>query len=178
VPIWGVEGSRTVAVDYFGSSYRVSSRFGAVALFIALTLLSAAWIGSLYMTRQRELILISRLEDYKQAFPHIINILPVVLVDTLMRARRKQTRKQIRLALAYNRIKLALFRSFVLLIIIVPMLAINVYCGIKLFLSLEYTSAGFMLFEGGILISGILAAVTIELVVQEWRLLWGKEFKE
>jgi hypothetical protein len=178
VSVWGIEVPRTLSVEYMGGKYHVSSRFAALALLIALTLFNVAWLGSLSLTRQRELIAIYRLEDYKKAFPHIINILPVNFSWASERISRKQTRKKIRLNRTVSRIEASVFRTFVVLMISVPIFAINVYCGFKLLPFWDRESQGFALFCVWMIVSIVLLIQTLVLVAQEWVLLWGKEFNE
>jgi len=75
--VMGVETPRLLTVQYGSADFRLSAQPLATGLLAALYPLSFVWLGSFYITRQRELIGIRALNDYKQAFPHILNVFAV-----------------------------------------------------------------------------------------------------
>jgi hypothetical protein len=77
VSVFGIEGPALVQIDYGPIGYKLPFKLISACTMHVLTVLTAIWLGSLYMTRQRELLIIAQLDDYKEAFPHILNVLPV-----------------------------------------------------------------------------------------------------
>src|SRR5579871_2054325 len=63
VRVWGIETPEQFAVEYGRVNYKIPASFLATALSIALAPLLIGWIGSVYVTRQRELLLIEKLDD-------------------------------------------------------------------------------------------------------------------
>ncbi|QYD70082.1 hypothetical protein KZJ38_07155 [Paraburkholderia edwinii] len=175
VVVWGIEAPVTLPFQYGAAQYQVPNWVVANLLFIALIPLCIGWLGSLYFTRQRELFLIRKLADYKAAFPHILNILPVIPISLnyvaelrLVNIKRKNRSR------AFNRTFYSLLRTLLILIFTTPMLSTLAYSVVGLLFVKNNPSiwVGIVALILGI----ILVAQVTMLVVQEWWLLWGKDF--
>jgi hypothetical protein len=174
--IWGIQSPRIVALQYGGLDYKVPSEFLATALAVALAPLLIGWLGSVYITRQRELMILSTLEDYKLAFPHILNLMPVVFDRVNKRIGIRQAPKARSSAAKVNRYVLAALRSLVVLLFAAPMVGAFVYSAYLLFLDPRSPFAPITIFAG--LLTVVMAIETLILFVQEWIVLHGKEFYE
>ncbi|WP_234196319.1 hypothetical protein [Pseudacidovorax sp. NFM-22] len=75
--VLGIETPRLLTLQYGSADFRISAQFLAGGLLVALYPLSLVWLGSFYITRQRELLGIRATRDLKDVFPHILNILAV-----------------------------------------------------------------------------------------------------
>jgi hypothetical protein len=170
--IWGIETPSSLPIHYAGMEYRVPPMLLASALAAAMYLLAVGWLGSLHITRQRELSAIAALTDYRLAFPHILNLLPVVFSElerSSFRTRRGRvaTRK-------INRIALGILRALILLLFSIPLVATIGYSAFVLV----------PLLPGPTLVYGTSALVllamplmqTLVLLAQEVTLLRHKEF--
>ena len=129
------------------------------------------------MTRQRELILISDIVDYKIAFPHILNFLPIYF-DRVARQINQQTRNsRYRVFVgAANRIWQAVIRSFVILVFVLPMIFSYTYSFIQL-LEVGGGRTSLLWFYCGIL-EVFIFGQSFGLIFQEWAVLHRKEFYE
>ena len=129
------------------------------------------------MTRQRELILISDIVDYKIAFPHILNFLPIYF-DRVARQINQQTRNsRYRVFVgAANRIWQAVIRSFVILVFVLPMIFSYTYSFIQL-LEVGGGRTSLLWFYCGIL-EVFIFGQSFGLIFQEWAVLNRKEFYE
>jgi hypothetical protein len=117
VTVWGIEAPSTVPLLYGNAKYQIPISFIANALLCALAPLLIGWLGSLLMTRQRELLVLRELKDYRLAFPHVLNILPVIIYSipafNAARAISGKRAKQQGQGRFYNRIFIAFFdRSY------------------------------------------------------------------
>jgi hypothetical protein len=177
VEVWGIETPRLLEVQYGGLQYKIPASFVATVLAAALAPLLIGWLGSLYITRQRELLIIARLEDYKIAFPHILNLIPVVFENVNKRLGIEEgKRKTIRITRTLNRILLLLFRWFVLGLYTVPMVGMFALATVAFWVveGQRFTAQIWML-VGLILIMGF---QVLNLLSQELVVLWGKDFTE
>jgi len=175
VLVWGIETPIVLPVQYGKAEYQVPASVIAYSLLIALAPVLVIWLGSLYITRQRELMAIRTLEDYRQAFPHVLNILPVVFLSfpwiwdkRLIRPRQKRAEEE------FNRIVSSILRTLILLMFIVPMIGMYCYSGFQLMLLQD--NLGFLEFTFYLLTSIWLLIQAIMLVLQEWAILWGRTF--
>lgn len=173
VTIWGIETPQVIPMQYAGALYQVPASFVAHALFFALFPLVLGWMASLYVTRQRELMILRSLRDYRVAFPHVLNFFAVDFSRIEPFAGFEKKSRKTRLSLeAQARVLTTLLRSGVLLVFTVPMLFILGYSLFNLFGDTD--SLTVMLFALFAFVWLLIQAVW--LVVQEWILLWKKEF--
>jgi hypothetical protein len=176
VMVWGIETPINVPLAYGAAQYQVPTSVLATFLLIVLGPLLTWWFGSLSLTRQRELYDIRHLEDYRFAFPHILNILPVLFYSFPWVWERRLRKSRTKLFdLAFNRVFCAILRSSVILALSVPMLAMFFYSAIQM---LDLNS------DGGIVkifVTAIFGLVmcfqVITLILQEWIILWNVNFR-
>lgn len=128
------------------------------------------------MTRQRELIHISDVEDYKVAFPHILNFLPVTFDKVEHRIKSRQSPKFRAIARTINRIAQSLLRSAVILLFTVPMVVGFAYSLYQLW-EVEIDAFS-MLFQIGAFLVMVMTIQSLKLIMQEWMFLHMKEFYE
>lgn len=175
ITVWGIETPLVVPVQYGTAQYQVPTSFIANALLVGLVPLLIAWFGSLYVTRQRELIILRQVRDYKISFPHVLNILPIVFSSfPMMSINRLKNAKGQSMNRTVNRFGSGVVRSFILLLFIAPMGLIVAYSAVQLVLirqDITWIELVVVFFAGFcLLIQAIL------LVAQEWIILWGKEY--
>lgn len=178
VNIWGIETPLAVTFQYGSVQYQIPISFIAKTLLIALVPLLIGWLGSLYMTRQRELFNLRGLQDFKDAFPHIINILPIIVssvpvFNSLRINNRKSLKKELK-SNSINRIFYSILRSVVLLLFALPMVLILGY-GILEIIIKNFDST---LIESGFALVCLLwlGIQILLLIIQEWIMLWDKEY--
>jgi hypothetical protein len=177
--VWGIQTPRLLQLQYAGLDYKFPFGFVSSLLEIALAPLIVGWFGALYATRQRELIMIAAIEDYKLAFPYILNFLPVNFqkIETQLQNNKTKTSQRInRKIISFHRIVLSGFRSFVVLIIGLPLLLGFTYSLIQLW-SVVADEVSY-LFYAGIVMAMVMASQILTLVVQEWVILYNKNFYE
>jgi hypothetical protein len=169
---WGIETPRTLRLRYADQSYTASYDVISILIMIPLAFLILGWLTAVYMTRQRELITIAELRDYKQAFPHILNFLPVdfARVFPIKRKIPKRSHKQ-------NQVALCIVRAFVILLFSVPMVLGFVYSLLTLLDRSGDTPSLFWFLLGTIVVGAMLVQI-LALVAQEGFLLSGKLFVE
>jgi hypothetical protein len=175
VNVWGIETPLQVPLQYGKAEYQIPISAMANSLRIALAMLLIGWLGSLYLTRQRELLLIRNMEDYKLIFPHILNVLPVVDLSSQRALDNELTkRKEARNGRTTSRLITSIVRTAIIGAFCAPVLFMFSYSELTI-ADLSYRPS---LTE--VLIS--LAAVMVMfvqsslLVLQEWVLLWSKFF--
>jgi hypothetical protein len=171
--IWGIQTPRVFRLRYAEQEYNIPYGTLSIVFMIPLGVLIVGWFAAVYMTRQRELILISRLDDYKMAFPHILNFLPVDFVS-LYPHLKERSQKQTRQHAAVTRVVQFLVRSCVALLLAVPMIAGFAYASILVW-GTEGEPTSF-LFVCVSILAFVMAMQIIVLVVQEWVVLRGKHF--
>ena len=175
VSVWGIETPTSLPFQYGNARYQVPTSFIANALLVALALTLLGWLGALYMTRQRELLNIRGLSDYRLAFPHVLNVLPLVPESfEEVRDRRFQNVRGKQRTRKFNRILFALIRSSIILMFIVPMLSIFTYSVFQLVLHSGDVSWGY--FGLAVILLLWLTVQSLALIFQEWLMLWEKEF--
>ena len=75
--VYGIEIPQSTQFDLAGNKMKVPVPTLALVAQIALLPIMLLWLGSLYHTRFREAVLISRATTIAEVFPHIINLFPV-----------------------------------------------------------------------------------------------------
>lgn len=75
--MYGVKLPSSTTVDLLGTEIQIELISLARILQIVLLPVLLMWLGSLYTTRHRETLLISRTSSLAEVFPHIINMYPV-----------------------------------------------------------------------------------------------------
>lgn len=86
VSLYGVEIPEKATVSLLGSTIRIELETFLQSAQLVLGPVLILWLGSIYNTRYRESILISRASAISDVFPHLINIYPV---GRLHQARKK-----------------------------------------------------------------------------------------
>lgn len=71
---WGVEIPGTAQINIFGTNISISANSLAVALQITMLPVILLWLSSLYNTRVREILVLDRLSEPQDIFPHITNL--------------------------------------------------------------------------------------------------------
>jgi hypothetical protein len=168
--LWGIETPRMLRLKYADQSYTVPYDVISILVMIPLQILILGWLTAVYMTRQRELIAIAELRDYKQAFPHILNFLPVDFGRLLpMKKVPKRTHQQ-------NQVIMFIVRALVIVLFSLPMFLGFVYSFLTLW-DLSGESPSLWFFLGGIAVVVMFVQI-VGLVAQEFFLLRGKLFVE
>lgn len=176
VKIWGVESPLTLPLQYGGARYQVPASFIAKCLLFALVPLFIGWLASLYLTRQRELLIVRRLKYFGHAFPHVLNIFSVDLrfsedIEASLNLRNK--RKNV-VEVWLGKFLPCLIRSAVVLIFSAPMAMVLGYNALQLFATGEdYSLANAVIF--GTVFMWVFIQIFL-LVVQEWVMLWGRTY--
>ena len=175
--VWGIETPSLFSIQYSGIDYRIPTNFLASTLVATLAPLLIGWLGSLYLTRQRELLAISELHDYKLAFPHILNLMPIMFTQYEKVYGAIYFSKEKRFQRVTNRIMLSIFRSLLILVFAGPMVTIVLYSVYQL---LNQLVGGLFTLNVGItvILALILLNQSLSLVVQEWTLAYRKQFYE
>ncbi|MFB9158583.1 hypothetical protein [Chromobacterium violaceum] len=75
--ILGIEIPRLLSFQYGSADFKIPSKLIAIILFLIIQPLSLIWLGSFYLTRQRELILMRKIDNTSIVFPHILNWLTI-----------------------------------------------------------------------------------------------------
>lgn len=175
VSIWGIESPLIVPVQYGGAQYQVPASFLAISLFFALAPLVVGWLASLHLTRQRELLIVRGLHDYRHAFPHVLNALPVDFEGMEVYQRLQHgNRKALAVQQRFSRVLAHVVRTVVLLAFTAPMVSILLFSAFNLFIA-DANPSMLELIGVGVLFV-LLGGQAIGIVFQEWIVLWGKQF--
>ena len=171
--VWGIQTPRLFQLQYAGLDYKIPLGFLSTTLAVALAFLIVGWLGSVYMTRQRELLSISELDDYRLAFPHILNGIPVRFVryESLWHPIRKQRPK---FEGVLNRVVSALIRTVILLFFSLSMVCAYIYSIYQLWI-INAEEISILLIGVGFL-AAVMTIQTVALALQEFFALHGKEF--
>lgn len=169
---WGIETPRTLRLQYADQSYIVPYLVMSILVVASQAFLILGWLTAVYMTRQRELVTIVNLRDYKQAFPHILNVLPVDLSRFITRKKRGM-----KTDFRPYRIFLFLVRAAVILLFSVPMIFGFTYSLVMLLDISGAVQSFFWLFLGWAATT-VMALQVVGLLVQDGVLLRGKLFVE
>lgn len=170
--VWGIEMPRQLSVQYAGLDAKVPAGIIAKMLLAVLAPILIGWASSLYLTRQRELLLISKLEDYKLSFPHVLNLVPVTferLGEPFNSAKMANPHS------SANRYFALCLRVAVILLFLAPMIISLAYSGYSLAAPItgSFTITSIVCF----FVSFILVLQGIGLLFQEAIILRGKEFQ-
>ena len=177
--VWGIQTPRLFQLQYAGLDYKFPFGFVSSILEIALAPLIIGWFGALYATRQRELMLIAVIDDYKLAFPHILSFFPVIfqsIENQFKNSRTNSTQIVNRKMMQLNRIILLLFRLFVILVIALPLLFGFTYSLFQLWAVV--TNEVSYLFYTGVVMAAVMTIQVFGLVGQESVVLHHKYFYE
>ncbi|MBN9134167.1 MAG: hypothetical protein J0H48_12525 [Nitrosospira multiformis] len=173
--VWGIQTPRILQVQYAGLDYKFPFGFLSSAVAIALAPLIVGWLGALYMTRQRELVMIANLEDYKLAFPHVLNALPVNFKIhrelQLIKSRKDEIKNS-----KINRTIHKICRTFVILLFTLPLLLGFIYSLVQLWEE-ESSLVSSLFYVAGLMVF-VMTLQAIYLVLQEWIVLSKKQFYE
>lgn len=74
--IYGIELPHDTSIDLFGTKVKIDLMTLVRILQVVLLPVIAMWLGSLYSTRYREALLISKASTLAEVFPHVINMYP------------------------------------------------------------------------------------------------------
>ncbi len=118
--VLGIETPRQLTLQYGSADFRFSALPLAIGLLVALYPLVFVWLGSFYITRQRELVAIRRARDYKDAFPHILNFVAVDSSNFQKSMGLPVRRKEVRFNLLLARLATTLIRCIFVLITVTP----------------------------------------------------------
>jgi len=173
VMIWGVESPLILPFQYGGARYQIPASFIAKSLSLALLPLILGWLGSLYLTRHRELLLIRRIRWHGHTFPHILNIFSVGDEITESKFHLKNKRKN-RFEIWFEKFLPSALRSIVIMVFCIPISLILGYSFAQLFLFGDGISIWvyitFFIFIVWFFIQIFL------LLFQEWAMLWDKHY--
>jgi hypothetical protein len=176
VLVWGIETPINVPLAYGAAQYQVPASVLATFLLIVLGPLLTWWFGSLALTRQRELYDIRNLEDYRFAFPHILNILPVVFLSFPWIWERRLRKSRTKLVdLVFSRVFCATLRSLVILALSVPMIFMFFYSAIQMF-DID-SDVGVAKISATAIFGLVLICQILNLILQEWIILWNVNFR-
>ncbi|QHJ00968.1 hypothetical protein GT347_25055 [Xylophilus rhododendri] len=173
--VLGIEIPRLYTLQYGSAAFRLSAQPLAFALLIALYPLTFVWLGSFYITRQRELLALRALKDYKQAFPHILNFVAVDFSSLQQRMGILVKRKDARINLLASKIATTTLRGVFLTITVTPLVAGLGYSTIQLHDLLELPIPATAVATVAYI---VMMALTFGLIIQEITALRGKIFYE
>lgn len=173
--ILGVETPRLLTFQYGSADFRFSAQPLAAALLIILYPLCAVWIGSFYITRQRELLAIHQLVDHKKTFPHVLNFLAVDFSEFHRKIGFQISHKSARLNLTLSFVSTTTIRCLFLSMLLAPMIGGLAYSSIQLF-DLLSPPAIIWIPTGAVFC--FIALLCMAMVLQEAVLLRGKKFYE
>jgi len=173
--ILGIETPRLLTLQYGSADFRFSAQPLATALLIALYPLCVVWIGSFYITRQRELLAMRQLTDHKETFPHVLNFLAVDFSGFHRRIGLPTSRKNLRLNLILSVLLTTSIRCFFLAMLVAPIIGGLAYSSVQLFDLLSPPIVVWISTGAVFLFVGLLG---LSLVIQEAIALRGKQFYE
>jgi hypothetical protein len=174
--VWGVQAPRLVKLEYAGQPVALSLEVLSTLLGIALAPLTIGWLSALYITRQRELALIGQLEDFKDAFPHPLNLLPVSFAFITNAQNYSINSKKHADARKTNRGMLALLRCTIAAFLSFPLLAAYFYSCYQLWDA--NGNADFLLAAIAVFFAFVMLCQSSLITLQEWMFLRRKEFFE
>lgn len=173
--ILGVETPRLLVLQYGSADFRFSAQPLATGLLIALYPLCVVWVGSFYITRQRELLTMRQLVDYKETFPHVLNFLAVDFSGFHRSIGLQTSRKNIRFNLMLSAALTTSVRCLLLIMLVAPIVGGLAYSSFKLF-DLLSPPIGVWIVTGAVFL--FVSLLSFSLVVQEAIALRGKKFYE
>lgn len=173
--IWGIETPTIVPFQYGKALYEIPASVIAISLLFFLAPLLIWWMGSFLLTRQRELLVLRNSDDYTIAFPHVLNILPVMYKDLpWLSEKEKYKRRNFHRNRLFGHIFYASLRSIVLILISTPMVVLYIYSEFQV-INIQLDTSIFAI-VCGIFFGLWLALQNIFIVAQEWLILWGKVY--
>jgi hypothetical protein len=173
--VFGVESPRQLSFQYGSSDFKIPPSLLSTILLIAIQPLAMIWLGSFYITRQRELLLTTKSKDYKQTFPHILNWFVVDFSAFNSRIGFNQSRKQQKSHLVTAAIFTTLFRCLIVLMLALLIISPTTYATIAIS-SNESTSTTVIAISWIFLIINIM--ICLQTLTQEALALKGKVFYE
>lgn len=173
--ILGIETPRLLTLQYGSADFRFSAQPLATALLIALYPLSVVWIGSFYITRQRELLAMRQLADHKETFPHVLNFLVVDFSGFHRRIGLPTSRKNVRNNLILLAVLTTSIRCLFLAMLVAPIIGGLAYSSLQLF-DLLSPPISIWISTGAVFL--FVALLGLSLVIQEAIALRGKQFYE
>jgi hypothetical protein len=175
ITIWGIETPLVVPVEYGTARYAIPASVIANSLLIAMAPIIIWWFGSFQLTRQRELFLIRESENNKYLYPHILNLVPVIYIGAPWvgwkerAGRNNQRRERLGAQILYS-----IVRSFVVILISLPILVMYIYSEIQIIgLQIDPSVSELVL---ALIIGSWMSIQVLMILIQEWLLLWGKVF--
>lgn len=173
IRVWGIETPLALPLQYGQAQYAIPLSIFSISLQIILVPLLIVWTASLYMTRQRELLLIRQLDDYKFAQPHMLNILPIYWASCPdWSAKHSEAEVQDK-ARQRIRLRCALYRSLILFVFVGTMFFCTTYSYIRGFGNEnDFNVFSLLLF----LLPLGLAYQSVRLIRQEWSIMKNKDF--
>ncbi|MBT3068898.1 hypothetical protein [Rhodoferax sp. U11-2br] len=173
--ILGIETPRLLVLQYGSADFRLSAQPLATGLLIALYPLCVVWIGSFYITRQRELLAMRQLADYKETFPHVLNFLVVDFSGFHRKIGLQSSRKNVRFNLMLSAALTTSIRCLFLTMLVLPIIGGLAYSSFQLF-DLLSPPMSIWIVTGAVFLFA--ASLSLSLVVQEAIVLRGKQFYE
>lgn len=173
--VLGIETPRQLTLQYGSSDFRFSAQPLAAGLLIALYPLAFVWLGSFYITRQRELVAIRKTSDHRNAFPHILNFLVVDSSNFQKNVGLPVKQKDIRFNLVLVRVVTTTIRCVFVVMTVSPLIIGIGYSSMQISILLKLP----VVLDGAIAISFFaLALLGFMAVFQEAVTLHGKTFYE
>lgn len=176
VTIWGVESPLILPLQYGGARYQIPASFIAKSLSFALFPLFLGWLGSLYLTRHRELLLIRKIKFHGNAFPHILNIFSVAITldDSIDSKINPRFQRRSKVENWIFKFMPSVIRSTLIVIFCAPMTILLAYCALQI-LSLSDEISVFLTMLVGFMLTCFFVQI-LALLIQEWVLLWNKTY--
>lgn len=125
ISLYGIEMPEKSTINIFGTQITMRVETLVRVMQFALGPVLLLWLGSLYHTRHRETLMIARIPDLTQLYPHLINVYPVLLFEK--NGRMLELRRKSWIAYSFERFALpawfALVRSSLLSVFVGPPVA-------------------------------------------------------
>lgn len=173
--VLGIEAPRLMTLQYGSADFRVSAQPLATGLLLAFYPLLLVWLGSFYITRQRELLGIRSAQDYKEAFPHILNFVAVDFSGLQRRLGFRAKPREARINLYISRFATTFIRCVFVVMAVAPMITGIAYSTVQLFGLLDPPMYFIALAAVAFIIVMLLGLAS---VIQEALALRGKLFYE
>lgn len=116
--VLGIEAPRFLSLQYGSTDFKIPSLHLSVILLIVIYPLAVVWLGSFYITRQRELMLIRLARDHKATFPHILNWVVIDSSRMMAQLGQQNSAKQRRITLRLNAVITPAFRCLIVALIV------------------------------------------------------------
>lgn len=176
VSMWGIVAPNNFSITYGNGSYIIPLNVIVVIIMLTVTPAIIAWMGSLYITRNRELLEIIKTDDLKNTFPHLLNIFPFTNLELEKKLNIKRVKNYSR-QLKINFISCAVVRTVLLGFFCGPMVLVTFYCGISIFDTVLKTAPTWtFIFSSLAMLTISIQAIII--IIQESLIPFGKIFHE